>query len=351
MQITVRREELARAIGAVSRVVESRNIMPILSSLKLEAAGDNLAITATDLTIVASVNAVATVTAAGVVCVEAKLIGEIAKKAGGDISMTLDGDMLIVKSGRSRFSLKTLDPVDFPSLDVGSYNAEFTADLGGQMAGVAFAVGHDANRDFLNGVFIHTKNGKLVAVATDGHRLARVVGEDAPDFVGVIIPEKSVGIIPKGVVQISVSEEKLRVVSPDITITTKLIAATFPDYERVIPQSNDLTIVVDRDEMMRAADRVVTVSSEKAKGVRLSIAPGAIALSARSDIGTAEDEVAADYTGEPIEYGLSSAYLRDMLSALPQGRVTIRLNNGFGPANVTGENDNWDGVLMPLRVN
>jgi DNA polymerase-3 subunit beta len=350
MQITIKREELARAIGAVSRVVESRNIMPILSSLKLSASGDTLAITATDLAIVASVNAVATVSAPGVVCVEAKLIGDIAKKAGGDISMTVDGDLLIVKSGRSRFSLKMLDPRDFPSLDAGEYDAEFSADLGGLMAGVSFAIGHDATRDFLNGVFIHAKNGKLVAVATDGHRLARVVGEDAPDFVGVLVPEKAVGIIPKGVTQVSVSEEKLRVVGSDITITTKLIAATFPDYERVIPRENDLTVVVDRDDMMRAADRVVTVSSEKAKGVKLSIAPGAIALSARSDLGTAEDEVAADYTGEPIEYGLNSAYLRDMLGALPQGKVTLKLNNHFGPANVTGENDNWDGVLMPLRV-
>ncbi|MBC7149035.1 MAG: DNA polymerase III subunit beta [Rhizobium sp.] len=351
MHLVIHKDDLSRAITAAGRVVESRNIIPILSNLKIEAEGDSLAITATDLTIVASVKAAATVTASGAVCVEAKLIGEIAKKAVGDITMMLDGDHLIVKSGRSRFSLKTLDTRDFPTLDAGDYAVDFAADLGGLMANVSFAIGHDSSREMLNGVFVHTKAGKLVAVATDGHRLARVVGDDAPEFEGVIVPEKAVGVIPKGLAQVSISEEKLRVVGEDITITTKLIGLQYPAYERVIPQANELAVIVDRDAMMRAADRVVTVSSEKAKGVRLSIASGAVALSARSDLGTAEDEVEADYAGEPIEYGLNSTYLRDMLSALPPGRVTLKLNANFGPANVTGENDNWDGVLMPLRVN
>lgn len=350
MQITIKREELARAIGAISRVVESRNIIPILSNLKLAADGDTLTITATDLAIVASVKAAADVATPGAVCVEAKLIGDIAKKAGGDLTLTAEDGVLILKSGRSRFSLKTLDPRDFPSLDDGGYDAEFTTDIGALLGAVSFAIGHDASREMLNGVFLHTSGGKLVAVATDGHRLARVRGDDAPEFEGVIIPEKAVGVMPKGVATVSVSAEKVRVAGDNLTIVTKLIGLQYPAYERVIPRENDLAVVVDRDEMMRAADRVVTVSSEKSKGVKLSIASGAIVFSARSDLGAAEDEVAAEYSGEPVEYGLNSLYLRDMLNALPPGPVTIRLNNHFGPSNVTGGNENWDGVLMPLRV-
>ncbi len=350
MQLTIKREDLARAVGAVSRVVESRNIIPILSNLKLEADGDTLTITATDLAIVASVKAPAAIVTPGAICVEAKLIGDIAKKASGDITMSLADGLLAVKSGRSRFSLKTLDPIDFPSLDQGGYDAEFDADLGALFSAVSFAVGSDAAREFLNGVFLHTKNGALVAVATDGHRLARISGTNAPDFEGIIVPTKAIGVIPKGDAKVSVSSEKMRVAGDDITIITKLIAMQYPAYERVIPTENALHVTVDRDEMMRAADRVVTVSSEKSKGVRLSISPGAIVFSARSDIGTAEDEVAADYSGEPVEYGLNSLYLRDMLNAMPQGAVTFKLNGDWGPANVVGANDNWDGVLMPLRV-
>lgn len=348
MQITIRREELARAIGAVSRVVENRNIMPILSSLKLEAAGDNLSITATDLAIVASVNAVATVAAAGVVCVEAKLIGEIAKKASGDITMLLDGDMLIVKSGRSRFSLKTLDVRDFPSLDVGTYEASFDIDLAALFAPVAFAISNEETRHYLNGIYF-IGGDKFTAVATDGHRLGRHVAAGGVPFPGIIVPRKTVGIIPKGVVAVSVSSSKIRIVGGDLTIVSKLIDGTFPDYQRVIPANNEMAVVVDRDEMMKAAERVVTVSSEKSKAVKLSVAPGGVLLSARSETGTAEDEVATDYTGKPLEIGFNSAYLRDVFAVLQPGKVTMRLQDG-GPALIEGGEEGLDLVIMPMRV-
>lgn len=351
MHVTIRREELARAIGAVSRVVETRNIMPILSSLKLVADGETLQITATDLGIVATVKAAAQVLCAGSICVEAKLLGDIAKKAGSaDIAMAMDDDKLVIKSGRSRFTLATLPAAEFPSLDGGTYDAEFTADLAAILAPVSFAIGSDGVREMLNGIFLHTKNGKLVAVATDGHRLARVVGDDVPEFDGVIIPAKAVNVIPKGSCVVSISSEKVRIVGEDVTIITKLIGMEYPAYERVIPAANDRRVTVDRDEMMRAADRVVTVSSQKSKAVKLSIAPGSIVFSARSDIGTAEDEVAAEFSGEPMDYGLNSAYLRDMMNAVPAGPVTIALSGDWSPAYVRCANDNWDGVLMPLRV-
>lgn len=351
MHVTIRREELARAVGAVGRVVESRNIIPVLSSLKLVAEGETLQITATDLGIVATVRAAAQVLAPGAVCVEAKLLGDIAKKAGAaDVALAMDDDKLVIKSGRSKFSLATLSAADFPSLDGGTYDAEFTADLSAMFAPLSFAIGNDSSREMLSGVFLHTRDGKLVAVATDGHRLARVRGDEVPTFEGVIIPNKAVGVIPKGECSVSISSEKVRIAGDDVIIVTKLIGLQFPDYERVIPSANSRCLTVDRDEMMRAADRVVTVSSQKSKGVKLSIAPGSVLFSARSDIGTAEDEVAAEYSGEPMDYGLNSAYLRDMMNAVPPGQVTLALSGDYSPAYVTCANDNWDGVLMPLRV-
>ncbi|UXS01664.1 DNA polymerase III subunit beta [Agrobacterium tumefaciens] len=351
MQFTISRSELARVISTVSRVVESRNIIEILSSLRLTAKDGVLTVMATDLTILAEARAQADVLAEGDICVEAKLFGEIAKKAGStDVSISLDGDKLIVKSGRSRFSLKTLDARDFPSFGDDNYGEEFTADLSSLLGAVSFASGTNDIREMLNGVLLRSLDRKLVAVATDGHRLARISGGEASDFEDIIIPNKAVTVIPKGNVTVGVSAEKLRVVGDDMSIITKLIGLVYPEYERVIPTQNDKVFTVDRDEMMRAADRVVTVSNEKSKGVRLSIAPGSIQFSARSDAGEAADEVAADYSGEPIEYGLNSLYLRDMLSSLPAGKVKFALSQGMSPAVITGENDNWDGVLMPLRV-
>ena len=351
MRLTIKRDELTRAIAAVSKVVESRNVMPILGHLLIRAEGDDsISITATDLGIIASARANASVEATGAICVEAKLFGDIVRKAGSDISIELKDDKLAVKSGRSRFSLATLAADIFPLFGADDYELEIETDLHALIKSVSFAAGTNDAREMLNGVFLHQKDGKLVVVATDGHRLARRYGDDSPEFEGVIIPTKAASIIPEGVSKVSISREKVRVSSGDVGITTKLIALNYVDYERVIPTSNDKIFVVDRSEMMQAADRVASVSSDKARSVKLSIAPGGVNLTARSKVGEALDEVRADYSGEPVEVGLNSAYLRDMLNALPTGRVTIAVSEPAYPVLIKGENDNWDGTLMPMLV-
>lgn len=350
MRFTIKRDELTRAITAVGKVVESRNVMPILGHLLIEADADGIRVTATDLGILATARAVASVDAAGSICVDAKLFGDIARKSGGDLSISLEGDKLTLKSGRSRFALSTRDAVDFPLFGKDSYAVEITTDLLSLIKSVSFAAGSNDAREMLNGVFLHNSNGKLVAVATDGHRLARVIGDEAPAFEGVIIPTKAAGIIPEGATKVSISSEKLRIESASISLTTKLIALNYVDYERVIPTANDKVFVVDRAEMVSAADRVVTVASDKARSVKISVSPGGVSFTASSDIGDATDEVQAEYSGEPVDVGLNSAYLRDMLAALPAGRVTIEVRDAMSPIHIKGENDNWDGTLMPMRV-
>jgi len=354
MHLVIHKDDLSRAITAAGRVVESRNTVPILGSLLLTATasdGDegSLTVTATDLDIVATARAQCQVTTSGSICVDAKLISDIAKKASGDISLQLTDGKLIVKSGRSRFSLATLPAVDFPTFGDGKYDATFDVDMAALFAPVSFAISTEETRYYLNGVFFRGGDD-AVAVATDGHRLAKHLAGTLPAFEGVIVPAKLCGMLPKGSVNVSVSPQKIRIVAPDLTLVSKLIDGTFPDYARVIPANNDKVVTVDRDDFMRAADRVVTISSEKGRGVKLSIAPGGVALSARSDVGTAEDEVAADYTGEPIEIGFNSAYVRDMLAVLPGGPVTLAIADHGSPGLVKGGIDGWVGVLMPLRV-
>ncbi|WP_320203722.1 DNA polymerase III subunit beta [Agrobacterium rosae] len=349
MHLVIHKEDLTRALAATTKVVESRVSIPILSSVQLAAAGDGLAVTATDLDIIATAGVPAEVTKPGNICVSAKLLNDIARKATGDITMTLDGDNLLVKSGRSRFSLATLSAEDFPTLGDDKFDAEFEIDLAALFAPVSFAISSEEARYYLNGIFF--KGGKSEAVATDGHRLGRHYGPELPAFDGVIVPRKTVGLLPKGKVQVSVSPQKIRIVSDDVRITSKLIDGTFPDYERVIPKNNERFVTVDRDALMKASDRVSTVSSERGRAVKFSIAPGSIALAVAAGEASANDEVEAEYSGEPMDIGFNAAYVRDVLNVLPSGPVKLALQDSGTPGLITS--DGFEGltlVCMPMRV-
>lgn len=351
MKFTIERAALTKAINAVRNIVENRNTIPILGNFLLSANNQRLSVTATDLTICATSTVDADIEDEGEICIDAKLMTDIAKKAGNsEISINLEAGKLIVKSGRSRFSLETLPADDFPRLRNKQYDAEFEMDVASLFAPVKFAMSTEETRYFLNGVFFHNAKGNATAVATDGHRMARYIGPEAPAFPAVIVPTKTVMNVPEGVITVSVSDRDIMFSTKDFEMTSKVIDGTFPDYERVIPQNNENVIIVDRDEILRASDRVVSISNEKGRGVKLSFGSGCVGLSAHSTVGDAQDEVEAEYDGEEIEIGINSQYLKDMLAALPSGVVRFHLLDGRSPAVVTGALENWDGVLMPLRV-
>lgn len=353
MRLTITRADLARLLTNVGRVIDARNTIPILGNVLLDATTDGLTVTGTDLDIVATDRAPADVATTGRICVDAKLLAAIAKKAGGDITIAEEGDQLLVASGRSVFKLATLPAADFPDLKDGKFDASFDIDLAALFAPTSFAISTEEARFYLNGVFMHLHEDGLRAVATDGHKLSRhqVAYPGDAAFVGVIVPRKTVGLLPKGVVNVSVSETKIRITAGDFVLTSKLIDGAFPDYERVIPKANDNLVSVDRDAFMKAADRVATVSSEKGRVVRLTIAPGSVGFTVNNADAVATDEIEAGYGGEPIEIGFNAAYLRDLFGVLPSGPVTVALADAGSPGVFTSPG--FDGLVlvgMPMRV-
>lgn len=353
MRLLIGRADLSRVISSVARVVESRNTLAILSNIRLVAEDGRLTVTGTDLDIEATASVAADIAVPGSACVDAKLIADIAKKAGGDVAMELDDGRLTIKSGRSAFKLATLPATDFPTLDGGKYDATFDIDLAALFAPVAFAIAvKEPSRHYLEGIFFHRVDGAAVAVATNGHRLARRIGQPIVDFPSIIVGHKTVGLIPKGSVSVSVSEEKIRIVSEDLTLTSKLVQGTYPDYRRVIPMGNELIVGADKQEMLKAADRVTVVSSGRGNAVKLSIASGSIGLTVHSlQNGDANDEVSTEYTGEPVEVGFNSIYLRDALQVFPDGFVDIALRDSGSPALITSPSaPGLDVTLMPMRA-
>ena len=259
MKVTIERSVLLKALGHVHRIVERRNTIPILANVLIEAADGKLALKSTDLDLEASEQVSADVAQNGATTVPAHVIYDIVRKLpdGAQASLETIGDtgQLVLRSGRSRFTLQALPASDFPDLTSGEFSHRFAlpaAELKRLIENTQFAISTEETRYYLNGIYLHTVDvggtPMLRAVATDGHRLARVetqAPEGSVGIPGVIVPRKAVNEVQKLLedlsqdVTIEISTAKARFQFGDVVLTTKLIDGTFPDYARVIPTGND----------------------------------------------------------------------------------------------------------------
>ncbi|WP_408591717.1 DNA polymerase III subunit beta, partial [Novosphingobium sp.] len=230
-----------------------------------------------------------------------------------------------------------------------------------------FAISTEETRYYLNGIYIHAVEGpvpKLRAVATDGHRLARIeldLPAGAADMPGVIVPRKCVNEVRKLLdeyaddvpVELSLSSSKIRFrFSPEATLTSKLIDGTFPDYSRVIPTGNDKLLKLDPRSFFEGVDRVATIVTEKTRAVKLALENDRVTLSVTSpDNGTAAEELPADYRAQGFEIGFNANYLKDILSQIDGDTVELHLADAGAPTLIRkDEKSPALYVLMPMRV-
>jgi DNA polymerase-3 subunit beta len=372
MRVILERSNLLKSLNHVHRVVERRNTIPILSNVLLNASGAILEMKATDLDLEVTEATAATVERAGATTVPAHLLYDIVRKLpeGAEVMLRTDedGSAMSVISGRSSFRLQCLPQSDFPELTAGSFSHIFRLDSAALKALIdktQFAISTEETRYYLNGIYLHTiETGgklKLRAVATDGHRLARAE-MDAPagseGMPGVIIPRKTVSELQKLVdapdvaIATELSDTKIRFTIGSVVLTSKLIDGTFPDYQRVIPTGNDKSLVIDRATFAAAVDRVSTISSERGRAVKLSISDGQLTLAVNNpDSGSATEELAADYSSDPIEIGFNARYLLDVAAQLSGSDARFMLADAGSPTLIQDTADeNALYVLMPMRV-
>lgn len=370
MQLTIARKELAKALGQVGRIVDKNSTIPILGNFLLDAGAGKLAITATDLDILARTEVPAAVGLPGKLTVPAGMLGDIARKLpeGAEIALTAERGQLVVKSGRSRFSLQTLPPEDYPDMPEGEPSHRFAIEpkaLLRLFERTAFAISAEETRYYLNGVFLHTLSVDgaevLRAVATDGHRLARIempAPEGAAGMPGIIVPRKTVDALSRllkaaeGPASIALSPTKIVAEIGATKIVSKLIDGSFPDYGRVVPVANDKRAVLDREIFAAAADRVATISSERGRAVRLAFGDGALTLSVQNpDAGSATEEIEADYDGPAIDIGFNSKYLAEVLAVIGGDTVAVEMENSGAPTLFRPTADKtYLVVVMPLRI-
>ncbi len=372
MKVTVERSTLLKSLGHVHRVVERRNTIPILSNLLLRGSEDGLKLKATDLDIEVVETVAADVVEPGATTVPAHTLYDIVRKLpdGAQVSLETSGDagQMVLRSGRSRFTLQTLPESDFPDITAGEMAHRFVlpaGELKRLIDKTQFAISTEETRYYLNGIYLHAIDVEgrpvLRAVATDGHRLARVdtaAPQGALGMPGVIVPRKAVAEIQKlledgeSEVQVELSASKIRVATAAVVLTSKLIDGTFPDYQRVIPSGNDKLLTVDRGDFAASVDRVSTISSERGRAVKLSMADGRMTLSVTNpDSGSATEEIEVDYDASPLDIGFNARYLMDIAAQLDGDTALLKLADPGSPTVIQDrEGASALYVLMPMRV-
>jgi len=372
MKFSIERAVLLKAVSQAQSVVERRNTIPILANVLIEAEGNSVQFRATDLDIEVVDKADAMVEKAGATTVAAVTLHEIVRKLPDGALVTLSDDgvagRLNVEAGRSHFNLATLPKEDFPVMASSEYASNFSAPalvLRRLFDKSKFAISTEETRYYLNGVYLHVADGDegkaLRAVATDGHRLARIDADlpmGAEGMAGVIVPRKTVGELRKLLedddmeIAVSVSETKIRFATPNITLTSKVIDGTFPDYTRVIPTGNTRKLEVDASEFAAAVDRVATVSSERSRAVKLSLDEDRLVLSVNApDSGAAEEELAVAYSDERLEIGFNAKYLLEIASQVDRENAVFMFNSAGDPTLMReGSDTSAVYVVMPMRV-
>ena len=372
MKLTIERAALLRSLAHVQNVVERRTTIPILSNVKLAAEGDRLGLTATDMDLSLVAHEPAQVARKGTTTVAAHTLFDIVRKLpdGSEVGIEQGegGGEVTVRAARSVFNLPTLPADEFPAIGEEQLGVRFTigaGDLTRLIDKTRFAISTEETRYYLNGIHIHATKGGAVSmlrgVATDGHRLARVevpLPAGAEQIPAIIIPRKTVAEVRRlidsvgGEVEVGVSPTRIQFAFDRAVLVSRLIDGTFPDYERVIPTGNDKLAVLGRKDFGDAVDRVATISTEKAKAVKLSFDDGTLTISAVSaETGRAVEEVEADYGGDSLEIGFNARYISDMLQGIDGETVRFEMASAAAPTVVRDPADaSTLYVLMPMRV-
>ncbi len=365
MKFTAAREALLKPLQAVIGVVERRQTMPILSNVLIIAKEGRLAVTATDLEVELVAEADIDAESDGEITVSGRKLLDICKALpeGSEISVSLSGEKLSVRGGRSKFNLVTLPAAEFPVVEdikAGQTITVSQASLGRLIEKTHFSMAQQDVRYYLNGMLLEAGGQHLRAVATDGHRLslcqAELPGENLDDQ-QVIVPRKGVLELQRlmngeGDLNIELGANHIRIQLDGIRFTSKLIDGRFPEYDRVIPKESANELKADRTEFKGALQRTAILSNEKYRGIRLVIRDSGVVLQAHNpEQEEAEEELGVEYTGEDIEIGFNVNYLLDALNAVEGDDVTLSVQDSNSSCLIRQPgNEDCTFVVMPMRL-
>ncbi len=365
MRFSITREHLQSGLSAVAAAIPTRTTLPVLSNLLVRAEQEALRFSGTDLDISVSVRVPAEVEAEGAVTVPARKLVEIARELeSAPVHIVADGDQVQMECGKSRFKLYGLPEDEFPAfpeVDFGEGWRMSAEDLQKLISHTSFAVSTEESRPILNGVLWQLRADKTGMVATNGHRLAKMeapLGAVGAPEADLIVPPKALQQVERlfdssDELEVARSENHLAFRSAERVVYTRLIEGPYPNYDQVIPRDNDKEAVANRAALEASIRRMAVVASDQTHRVRLSFADGVLRFRVQTpDLGEAEDELAVDYQGDPLEIGFNATYLLEVLRYMPDEEVRMTFKAPeraatFQPA--SGDPD-YLCLVMPLRL-
>lgn len=365
MQITIPRDELLKPISLVAGVVERRQTLPILSFIKVRQSGRRLVLTGTDLEIEMSAEII-TGEGEAEFTVPARKLLDICRALPEDTNITLtrQGEKILLKAGKSRFTLQTLAPKDFPAIDAAAWELALTVKqsvLKLLFERTQFCMAQQDVRYYLNGLCLELGSTETRAVATDGHRMA-ISAAEAPSTVAsrqIVVPRKGIHEMARllemseELVDVQIASNHLRLrTNSGVVFTTKLIDGRFPDYTKVVPTNLSKTVGLDRVAFREALGRVAILSNEKYRGVRLNLNSGSLSVSAHNpEQEEAVEEIDADYRGEGLEIGFNVNYLIEAVNAVSSSTIQLGLNDANSSCVLWGPDDvGTRYIIMPMRL-
>ena len=367
--------QLLSALQSVAGIVERRHTLPVLANVLLRKSGETVQLTTSDLEI-----QIRTAAQLGgdsgnfSTTVGARKLIDILRTMPADQTVSLESQAskLILKGGKSKFTLQTLPAEDFPLVqEAPSFGTAFKVPqktLKNLLDQVAFAMAVHDIRYYLNGILFVAEGRQLSLVATDGHRLAfssAKLDTDVPNKQEVILPRKTVielqrllsdASVPEGqdapMIEMQFAPNQAKFSFGAMEFVTKLVEGKFPDYNRVIPKNHKNSVTLGRAPLLASLQRTAILTSEKFKGVRLNFEPGTLRVASNNaEQEEAVDELDIDYGGDAIEIGFNVTYLIDALASMQQEMVKISLADGNSSALLTlPDTDNFKYVVMPMRI-
>ena len=364
--VKTERDTLLRPLQTVSGIVERRHTLPILANLLITKNAGEVSFLSTDLELQIRTHAefgiggdtVATTVAAR------KLVDILRAMPDGEVSLTLSDKRLTVQSGKSRFALQTLAADEFPTVaQAKDYGASLSIPQKTfrQLLGmVHFAMAQQDIRYYLNGMLLVVDGNHVMAVATDGHRLAYSAIKVIESFARqeVIIPRKTILELQRLLediddpLKIDIASTQVKFQFGQVELVSKLVEGKFPDFQRVIPKGYKNHFTIGRDEFQRALQRAAILTSDKFKGVRFMIAPGQLKIvSTNADQEEAQEELEIAYDGDTIDVGFNVTYLLDVLANLKIDFLQVSLGDANSSALITiADDDEFKYVVMPMRI-